>query len=108
MSPTNDTTNEGRIASLLFRTIAIKVWEAEELDLTSVTAIQISPESKIGKLLMDVRIIFQKNQETIPIIGNKALNIVLTSMANVMAPYINNANKEVALSIYDTLLKERK
>lgn len=107
-SPTNDTTNDERTASLLFRTIAIKVCEAEELDLASVTAIQINPESKIGKLLMNVRNLFQENQETIPIIGNKALNTVLTSMANVMALYINNADKEVALSIYDTLLKKKK
>lgn len=106
-SPTNDTTNDERTASLLFRTIAIKVCEAEELDLASVTAIQINPESEIGKLLMNVRNLFQENQETIPIIGNKALNTVLTSMANVMALYINNADREVALSINDTLLKKK-
>lgn len=71
------------------------------------TAIQINPESEIGKLLMNVRNLFQENQETIPIIGNKALNTVLTSMANVMALYINNADREVALSINDTLLKKK-
>lgn len=107
-SPTNDTTNDGRTASLLFRTTAIKVWEDEELDLASVTAIPINPDSKIGKLLMNVRNLFHGNQQTIPIMGNKALNTVLTSMANVMAPYIINANKEVALSIYGTLLKKKK
>lgn len=107
-SPTNDTTSDGRTASLLFRTIAIKVWEAEKLDLASVTAIQINLEFKIGKLLIIVRNLFQENQETISIIGNKALNTVLTSMANVMGPYINSVNKEAALSIYDTLLKKRK
>ncbi|KAF9152373.1 hypothetical protein BGX21_005041 [Mortierella sp. AD011] len=95
----------GRAAAVLFNRIAICSLTKEremELHLRIVKeSIELCETStKIRGILEDIEKLF-KGQGSIPVLGNKSLNLQLTKLAQELASYITIANKTVAAFIED-------
>ncbi|ORE12235.1 hypothetical protein BCV71DRAFT_283098 [Rhizopus microsporus] len=90
---------DGRIASLLFRTIALNIFEEDRVaeEITSSLKKNVCTETaEILKLIINLH---SENVKTIQMLENKQLNTQLESLALQIAPYITRANQHVSDSI---------
>lgn len=96
--------SDGKIASMLFKEIAVAVWDKGDKALLTEKIVgelklQCSEKGKVRKDLEAIETLFLETS-AVSIIGNQMLNKQLVVLANRLSPYINKANEHVALAVY--------
>lgn len=100
----NDLDTDGKIASKLFKHIAVSVLDSGNKAtlspaFTTDLRTRSSPKGKMRRQLDGILSLFADTTMPINIIGNKELDKYLVRMADNLSPYLNKANAQVAATI---------